>query len=32
MTGPDSFHVQRMGGEDGPFSSVELQTQARRGC
>jgi hypothetical protein len=31
MTGPDSFHVQRMGGEDGPFSTIELQGQARSG-
>ena len=31
MTTPDSFHVQRMGGEDGPFSTIELQAQARSG-
>ena len=31
MTGTDGFLVQRMGGEDGPFTSVELQSQARTG-
>jgi hypothetical protein len=31
MTGPDSFLVQRMGAEDGPFTAVELQAQARNG-
>jgi hypothetical protein len=31
MSGPDSFVVQRMGAEDGPFSAIELQAQARNG-
>ena len=31
MTGSDSFVVQRMGAEDGPFTAVELQAQARNG-
>jgi hypothetical protein len=31
MSGPDSFLVQRMGAEDGPFTAVELQAQARSG-
>jgi hypothetical protein len=31
MSGPDSFLVQRMGAEDGPFSAIELQAQARNG-
>jgi hypothetical protein len=31
MTGADSYVVQRMGAEDGPFSAAELQAQARTG-
>jgi TM2 domain len=31
MTGPQTFVVQRMGSEDGPFTPVELQAQARSG-
>jgi hypothetical protein len=31
MTAPDSFLVQRMGAEDGPYSTIELQAQARTG-
>ncbi len=31
MSGPDTFLVQRMGAEDGPFSTIELQAQARNG-
>ena len=31
MTVPDSFIVQRMGAEDGPYSTIELQAQARNG-
>jgi hypothetical protein len=31
MTGPETFVVQRMGSEDGPFTPVELQAQARSG-
>ena len=31
MTGPENFVVQRMGSEDGPFTAVELQAQARSG-
>jgi hypothetical protein len=31
MSGPDSFLVQRMGAEDGPFTPPELQAQARSG-
>ena len=31
MSGPDSYLVQRMGSEDGPFTAVELQAQARTG-
>ncbi|HET7474019.1 MAG TPA: NINE protein [Candidatus Limnocylindrales bacterium] len=31
MSGPDSFVVQRMGAEDGPFSVAELRSQAQKG-
>ena len=31
MSGPDGYLVQRMGSEDGPFTPVELQAQARTG-
>ena len=31
MTGPQTYVVQRMGSEDGPFTPVELQAQARSG-
>jgi hypothetical protein len=31
MTGPNAFLVQRMGAEDGPFTTIELQAQARNG-
>jgi hypothetical protein len=31
MSGPDSFVVQRMGDEDGPFSVAELRSQAQTG-
>jgi TM2 domain-containing membrane protein YozV len=31
MSGPDSFVVQRMGAEEGPFSTSELRTQAQTG-
>jgi TM2 domain-containing protein/uncharacterized protein DUF4339 len=31
MSGPDSFVVQRMGAEDGPFSVAELRAQAQGG-
>lgn len=31
MTGPENYVVQRMGSEDGPFTAVELQAQARSG-
>jgi hypothetical protein len=31
MTGPETYVVQRMGSEDGPFTVVELQAQARSG-
>ena len=31
MSGPDSFVVQRMGAEDGPFSVAELRAQAQSG-
>ena len=31
MTGTDGFLVQRMGSEDGPFTPIELQAQARTG-
>ena len=31
MTTPDSFLVQRMGADDGPYSTPELQAQARTG-
>jgi hypothetical protein len=31
MSGPDAFVVQRMGAEDGPFSTAQLQAQARTG-
>ena len=31
MSGPDSFVVQRMGAEDGPFSVAELRSQAQTG-
>jgi hypothetical protein len=31
MSGPDAFVVQRMGAEDGPFSTAQLQGQARSG-
>jgi TM2 domain/GYF domain 2 len=31
MTAPDSFLVQRMGADDGPYSTPELQAQARNG-
>src|SRR5262245_56234352 len=31
MTAPDSFLVQRMGAEEGPYSTIELQGQARSG-
>ena len=31
MTGPETYVVQRMGAEDGPFTAVELQAQARNG-
>ena len=31
MSGPDSFVVQRMGAEDGPFSVAELRSQAQGG-
>ena len=31
MSGPDAFVVQRMGAEDGPFTSPELRAQAQAG-
>ena len=31
MSGPDSFVVQRMGAEEGPYSTSELRTQAQTG-
>ncbi|HET9083142.1 MAG TPA: NINE protein [Candidatus Limnocylindrales bacterium] len=31
MSGTDSFVVQRMGAEDGPFSVAELRSQAQAG-
>ena len=31
MTAHDTFLVQRMGGEEGPFTVAELQLQARSG-
>ncbi len=31
MSGTDTFVVQRMGNEDGPFTVPELQAQARNG-
>ena len=31
MSGTDSFVVQRMGAEDGPFSVAELRSQAQTG-
>jgi hypothetical protein len=31
MAGNDTFLVQRMGGEEGPFSVADLQMQARAG-
>ena len=31
MSGPHSFVVQRMGAEEGPFSTSELRTQAQTG-
>ena len=31
MSGPDSFVVQRMGADDGPFSVSELRSQAQTG-
>lgn len=31
MSGPEGYVVQRMGSEDGPFTAVELQAQARTG-
>ncbi len=32
MTGNDTFLVQRMGSEDGPYSVLDLQMQARSGA
>ena len=31
MAGPDSFLVQRMGTEEGPFTVLDLQMQVRNG-
>jgi TM2 domain/GYF domain 2 len=31
VSGPDAFVLQRMGAEDGPYSTIELQAQARTG-
>jgi len=31
MTGSDTFYVQRMGAEAGPYSPTELQSQAKAG-
>ena len=31
MTGNDTFLVQRMGGEEGPYTGTDLQGQARAG-
>ena len=31
MAGPDSFLVQRMGAEEGPFTVLDLQMQVRSG-
>jgi TM2 domain/GYF domain 2 len=31
MTVPDSFYIQRMGAEEGPYTITDLQLQARAG-
>jgi hypothetical protein len=31
MSGPDSFIVQRMGADEGPYGTSELRTQAQTG-
>jgi hypothetical protein len=31
MSGPEAFVVQRMGAEDGPYSTAQLQSQAKNG-
>ena len=31
MTGPESFHVQRMGAEEGPYGFPQLQSMVRAG-